>query len=484
MKTRSVDVMKKFFGRAFEQEQLNKIASAKEASMIVIYGRRRVGKTELIEQTLRTRNLLKFEGIEGLTQEKQLANVMEQLSIYLEEPLLAKTVIGSWREFFQVLAKYTGKGVWTIYLEELQWLASYGSNLVAELKYVWDNYFRHNPDLLIVLCGSAPTFMLDYVIHSKALYNRSQYEMHLAEFGLPDTREFLSKRSSREVMNAYLTVGGIPEYLKWVNKESSVLLGLCNNAFIAGSFFSREYEKIFTSSLANNKHYRRIIELLSDCRFATRDELAKKLGVQAGGSLTTTLVDLEKSGFITKYHPFNLERSTMLSRYAIDDNYLQFYFKFIKPIERDIAAGSYNQNPRSALNMDSYVKWLGFSFERFCRKYHRVIAKILGFGGVQYESGAFFSRATEKAVKGYQIDLIYDRLDNVYTICEIKYLQGKVGTSVIDEFERKLALFPNKSNKTIQKVLVCSEGVDQALEDRSYFDAIITLDQLLDARNW
>ena len=103
---------------------------------------------------------------------------------------------------------------------------------------------------------------------------------------------------------------------------------------------------------------------------------------------------------------------------------------------------------------------------------------------VNYKAGVFFSRATEQQNSGYQIDLIFNRSDNVYTICEIKYLQGKVGTSVIDEFEKKLALFPNKTDKTIHKVLICNNGADNALLKRSYFDDIITFEQLLDSRNW
>jgi uncharacterized protein len=484
MKALNVKIKKNFIGRTAELERLHKIGSANEASIIIMYGRRRIGKTELLEQAFRERKLLKFEGIEGLTQKAQLAHVMTQLATYAESRLLAKTVVGSWREFFELLYDYTRKGTWTIYLEELQWLARYDDTLIAELKYVWDNYFRHNPKLLVILCGSAPSFMIDYVIHSKALYNRSQYEFHLKEFTVYEAKEFLKKRSNREVFDAYLTVGGVPEYLKWITKESSVFISLCKNSFMSGSFFAREYERIFTSSMSNNKYYRAIIDILSTKKFATRAELAQLLDITSGGSLTNVLLDLEKSGFITHYYPFNLEENTVLTRYAIDDNYMHFYCKFIKPLQKNIESGAYDHNPKVALKVDSYIKWLGFAFERFCRKYHYVIAKILYFSGVHYRSGVFFSRSTDKESPGYQIDLIFDRADNVYTICEMKYLQGKVGTSVIAEFEKKLSLFPNKGNKTIHKVLICSEGADDALIKRAYFDDIITCNQLLEPRNW
>ncbi|HSC24666.1 MAG TPA: ATP-binding protein [Candidatus Babeliales bacterium] len=484
MKSLHVKIKKNFIGRIAELQRLQKIGLSHEASIIIMYGRRRIGKTELLEQAFRERNLLKFEGIEGLSQKSQLAHAMNQLATYAESRLLTKTVLVSWREFFELLYDYTRKGKWTIYLEELQWLARYDDTLIAELKYVWDNFFRHNPKLIVILCGSAPSFMIDHVIHSKALYNRSQYEFHLKEFNVYETKEFLKKRSVREVFDAYLTVGGVPEYLKWITKESSVFISLCKHSFTSGSFFAREYERIFTSSMSNNKYYRAIIDIVSTKKFATRTELMQLLDISSGGSLTNVLLDLEKSGFITHYYPFNLEENTVLTRYAIDDNYMHFYCKFIKPLQKNIATGAYDNNPKSALKVDSYSKWLGFAFERFCRKYHYVIAKILYFSGVHYRSGVFFSRATNKENPGYQIDLIFDRADNVYTICEMKYLQGKVGTSVIAEFEKKLSLFPNKGNKTIHKVLICSEGAEEALLKRAYFDDIITCAQILEARNW
>ncbi len=484
MKPLKIKEKKNFIGRKTELERLQEISASGNASIIIMYGRRRIGKTELLEQAFRERKLLKFEGIEGLSQKAQFAHVMSQLAAYAESKLLLKTVINSWKEFFEIVWDYTKKGTWTIYLEELQWLANYDSTIVAELKYAWDNYFRHNQKMIIILCGSSPSFMIDYVVHSKALYNRSQYEFHLKEFTIVEVKEFLKKRSVREIFDAYLTVGGIPEYLKWISKDSSVFVSLCKNSFVSGSFFVREYERIFTSSMSNNKYYRTIIDILSTKKYATRKELADMLGVASGGSLTNVLVDLEKSGFIARYYPFNMGENTILTRYTIDDNYLQFYGKFIKPLQKNIASGAYTTNPRNALKIDSYIKWLGFAFERFCRKYHYVIAKMLYFSGVHYSSGTFFSRATDKENPGYQIDLIFDRADNVYTICEIKYYQGKVGTSVIAEFEKKLSLFPNKGNKTIHKVLICSEGADRALLERNYFDDIITCDQLLDMRYW
>lgn len=473
-----------FIGRSYELEKIKALRNADEAAILIVYGRRRVGKTELLEQAFIDRNILKFEGIEGLSEQDQQQQCLEKLAFYAEDKLIAKLKIKSWLEFFELLADYVKNGTWTIYLEELQWLANYQPTLIAELKHAWDNNFRYNNKLILILCGSSPSFMIDQVIHSKALYNRSQTEIHLQEFNILEAKQFMPKRSNREIFDAYLTIGGIPEYLKWVNKESSIFLGLCKNSFCPNTFFVNEYDKIFTSSLAANKYYRQIIKILSKNRFAPRNYILKQLEAHSGGKITDLLDDLEKCGFIEKYHPYNAGEHSILVRYNISDNYLQFYNKFIAPIKKNINNGDYVANAQLAIRVDSYQKWLGFSFERWCRKNHMLIARILGFSNVQYTAGTYFNRASQRgaaggADAGFQIDLLFDRADNVVTICEIKYLINQVTAKVISDFEQKIALFNNKKNKTIHKVLITSSEPDNNLKNKGFFDRIITLDLLL-----
>lgn len=478
---KKIPLNKKFIGRQYELNQLGKISHKNESAIIVTHGRRRVGKTELLEQAYRNRNVLKFEGIEGMSQKEQLKHVMWQFSEYSSNPLLARVVVTSWTEFFKLIADEVKQGVWTLYFEELQWLAGYSDRFIAELKFFWDNYFRHNHQLIMILCGSSPSFMIDKVLHSKSLYNRSVHEIALREFNLAEIARFLSKKSNREVMDAYLSVGGIPEYLKWVKTESSVFTSLCQNAFTANSFFSHEYERIFTSSLAANRNYQKIIEFLSRQKHTNRNQILKHLKLKSGGTLTNLLTDLEICGFIKRYTPYNLNSSSRLARYSISDQYLQFYFKFIQPIADDIDEGNFNQNPMSAVNTASLGKWLGFAFERMCRNKHRLIAKILGFESVRYRSGTFFNRATDQQQPGYQLDLLFERDDRVITVCEVKYLQSKVTAKVIEEFEQKLALFPNSKINSIHKVLITSQGAADSLINKGYFDRIVTLDDIFQA---
>lgn len=467
-----------FIGRNHEIKYISEAIKTGEASIIVVYGRRRVGKTELIEHTLHERNMIKLEGVEDGDTQAQMYRILYQLSKVFNDEYITRMRFQTWMELFDFIASKIAVGPWTLYFEEVQWMAEYKNQLISDLKYVWDNSLRHNPELVLVLCGSSPSFMQNQVIHSKALYNRSMYEINLSEFTLNEAQQLLGNRSHREVMDAYLTVGGIPEYLKRINQHASIHIGICEESFKKNSYFSNEKQRIFISSFATNAHYQDIVDYLSQVKFASKQDIEQHLQVKGGGNLTNVLRDLDMCGFIERYQPYQVEHHSHLIRYCISDNYLRFYFKFISPLLKRIHEGDYHQFPLHALNKESYQKWLGFSFERFCRKHSQKIATILGFSAVRYKSGVFFNRATIKEQAGYQVDLIFDRADHVLTICEIKYTQSKTGTDVIEEFEKKLRQIPDLGRKTIEKVLISASGATDALLDRVYFDRIITLEDL------
>lgn len=479
MKPKVITENTNFVGRAYELKQLARIEHDNEAAIIIVYGRRRVGKTELLEQAFRNRNIIKFEGLEGQPEDAQKTHVLTELAIYCQDLYINKLQPLSWKEIFALIATHIDQEKITLYFEEVQWLANYKTDFIAELKYVWDNQFRYNKNLILILCGSSPSFMISNVLKSKALYNRSQTAIPVDPLTFTEAKTFFPRQNLHSIMDAYLTVGGIPEYLKRLTKESSIFLSLCQQSFPKESFFSTEYQRIFISSLAENKHYKAIIDFLSNCKFATRNEILNHIDATSNGTITEILEDLVTCGFISRYTPFSaINTSSHLIRYQISDNYLQFYFKFIKPIENQINNRDFQENPSSAIKPDTYYKWLGFAFERFCCQQRQLIAKKLGFGAVHYNAGPYFSRKTEANTPGFQIDLIFERDDRVYTICEIKYWQSKVDSTVIEEVERKLRLFPNKKKYSIQRVLICAFGAEQSLIDRAYFDNIMTLEDL------
>lgn len=463
-----------FVGRVEEIKVIDAFLKKNHAAILVVYGRRRVGKTALIELSLKKKKVIKIEGKQGQPQKAQLQHALYTLSKYFKDPDVAKLSYKTWTEVFDWIANKTKKGQWVIYLEELQWLANYQDELISDLKEAWDNSFSKNSQLKLILCGSAPSFMITHVVKSKALYNRSQYTLSLKEFTPEEVLAFFkNKKNKQEVMDAILSVGGIPEYLKYLLDESSVFLSLCKNSSNTDDFFVAEYGKIFTSSLAQNQHYKKIIEYLALNKFADREKILKHLDIHSGGTISNVFEDLIQCGFIEEISPYYSKTKSRLVRYAISDAYLQFYFKFINP-KLKVIAGRQRRNPQNVISITEYRKWLGYAFERWCRRNHYLIATTLGFGAIEYEAGAYFRR--EHLGSSFQIDLIFQRKDRVLSICEIKYKQEKITTSIVGEFEEKLQRLKIPSGYSIQKVLIVLNEYQESL--RNYFDRILTLDEI------
>jgi hypothetical protein len=496
MKSIEVPENKKFIGRARERALLKSLGGRGEAVAVVVFGRRRVGKTELIEQSFRNRTLLKFEGVQTAaslpsrdSRRVQIDHVLRQLADCAESPHIARLRYDTWAEVFDLIGDLVEKGERTLYFEEVQWLAHYEDEFFSELKQVWDNRWRRNPRLVLVLCGSSPSFIVNQLLSDKAFYNRAGFEIPLKPFTLEETAEFLGPRVSRsESLWAHLSCGGIPEYLKRLRSPESVYLGLCRESFLPGSFFAREKEKIFVSSLSANRNFEKTLDFLSLRSYAGRDELTRLTHLASGGTLTNLLEELEACGFVDKYAPLQRPHDTILHRYAVADPYLRYYYTFIHPLQKEIARGDFERNPQKPMPLDQFQKWLGYSFESFCRNNHGLFAQILGFGGVQYRSGAFFVRGASPERRGFQIDLAYDRADGVMTVCEIKHSTAPVDLPVRDDVEKKweraVAFVPALAQKTRQNVLIATAGATPRLANSGYFSRIIRLEDLFDPADW
>jgi AAA+ ATPase superfamily predicted ATPase len=493
----------RFVGRQPHWQRLSEIDAKNEAAIIVVYGRRRVGKTELIEQFFRGRPLLKFEGLQpprstirkGSEQEKQrqLQECLIRLGSYLERPAEYQHMnVARWRDFFGLLVPVLEKEPAVLYLDELQWLANYSDELLSELKPWWDDVLRHNPRLRIVISGSSPAFIVNQFLASSAMYNRSNHMLKLEPFDLAEIHEFLRK-GHREAMLAAIAVGGIPEYLKQLESGPSVYVKLCASSFRPGSFFRVEKDRVFVSSMAANPYYEGIINHLAQHRSATRSQIYKALtkeeGKVPGGTFSAMLDELVELDFVTRSLPVTakIARATAArrpaeprnARYVICDEYLQFYYRFIDRLTEDIDTGLYQKNPTQAINRSDFSTLMGFSFERWCRKNAHLIARRLGFAGVvKYSHGLWYKKDSA------QIDLMYIRKDSVIIICEIKFNNDSVLTrQVIRDVQEKADLFIAGESKyaryTIETALISTEPAPDAIRDEGYFNYFVTSEELL-----
>ena len=467
--------MKELIGRSQELSKIREILTSRDPAIIIVHGRRRIGKTYLIEHALAPYKYLKVEGLESQSKAVQIRSALDSLAQVVDRREISEMKISSWKRLFERMVEYVPGYFSVLYLEEIQWLANYKGSLISDLKHVWDNHFGKIPGFKLILCGSSPSFISKKVIRSKALYNRSQEVISLKPFTFAESRGFFSKtKTPHEVFDGYLLVGGVPPYLQRLSKRSSVLQSLAQESFAPDSFFSEEMEKVFTSSLGENTEYRKIIRALVRSPGLTVSEIADKLKVKRGGTLSGLINELEITGFIRASTPILHPRPTNLKKHFIADPYLHFFYKFLEPNLKKISAGYYLDNPTRGLEPRMLNILLGFAFERFCLDNAVKIAGLLGFSAVEYNFGPFFNRSA-----GVQADLCFDRADRVLTVCEVKYSTKEIGKEVIAEFEKKVQKLIGVTAKSIDPVLITVNGVSQSVIDTGYFRRVLKLEDWL-----
>lgn len=467
-----------FLGRKAEAGRLRTTLDEGGSRLIVLYGRRRVGKTRLIEEAFRSQKLLLFEGLEGQPTAAQQKAFLEQLAKASGQKNYERFRPSDWTDILILLSNYLGKQKTVVLFDEFQWLAAERTQLVSHLKYCWDNYFAKKNNICLILCGSISSFLVKKVIQSKALYGRVDLEMHLQALSIQEIKTlFHPPRSAREWVEIYLCMGGIPQYLKMVDPAQSARRNIERLCFSREGYLVHDFDRIFVSHFGKNRHYKDILLGLAAKAFRSREDLQKICRLPPGGRLSRYLEELELADFIEGYPPVHKPEAEKIKRFRLSDPYLLFYFRFIYPHLRKIKKGGGEGKLSQFVSDQQYAIWQGLAFEQFCYCHHSLIAEKLGFGAVRYECGPWFRRADLKS--GAQIDMLFIRADRVLTLCEIKFQSQPIGKEVLPEVEKKAAVLKDHFKETIEKVLITASPPSAPLLQEGYFNRALTLEELV-----
>ncbi len=460
-----------FVGREYHIAQLDKLYRSRSSHIAVIYGRRRIGKSSLVEQFAKSKALIKFEGIEGAHTPEQIRQVTNDLARQINDPILNSVHFSKWNDLFEYLTTYlsANRKKVVLFFDEVQWLAANQSLFISLLKKYWDNHWKQE-NVLLILCGSVSSYMMKRVIRSKALFGRIDLELCLEPLLPKDALQLIgSNRNRDEAFTYLLLLGGIPRYLEMIDSKRSLIQNINELAFTKAGFLTNEYEKIFYSQFREHKNYERIVKHLARGP-ANLEEISKHVKMPSGGGLKSYLENLEKSLFITAYTPYDRGATSKIKKYKLTDEYLRFYFKYIIPNIKLIQSNT-RRNLFKTLVVDQWQSWLGFAFENFCLKNAEVIAETLGFLDHVTSFGPLISRGQ----KGFQVDLLYLRNDRTVTVCEMKFLDKPVSPSIIPEMEKKMALVKPPKGYTVEKALISRHGASKSLKISEYFEHSISV---------
>jgi len=379
----------------------------------------------------------------------------------------------TWHQVFQYLTdkiiKKPRRKKLILFFDEIQWMASGRSKLISILKFFWDNYWKEK-NVMLVLCGSIASFMVKNVIRSKALYGRINEEILLR--GLKPNEAFLlfkGKRKEEGILKYLMIFGGVPKYIEEIVLNRSFNQNMNSLCFKKNAAMISEIEKIFYSQFRETQTYLRIANLLSEKVFSAK-EIGETLKISSGGGLKMYLENLEQAEIIQSFVPFGKKLNSRLKKYSLADEFIIFYLRYIAPSKQAISAGNIHKLFEEVTG-DSLNIYFGFAFERFIRKNAYYIASKMGFGDqVLYASPHY-----ERGNNHFQIDLIYKRVDNVLTVCEIKHHKREIGTEIIPEFQRKLDFLKVPKGVTVEKALISLYGQDTSLKKSEFFNHSISV---------
>jgi len=466
-----------FYGREYELKKIHRALRSKIPQLGIVYGRRRVGKSALLMKAGGSQRVLYFEGLQKASLKKQIDHFMSELARQTRTP---KAVAHNWRGAFEVLSHYLKRGKHYVVFDEFPWMAAGRSELVSLLKFYWDNHWKKNPHLTLVLCGSTAQFMTKHLVHSQALHNRKTFEIKLEPLPACEAKLFFrGLRSDFEIAKFLMTFGGVPKYLEQVDPTRSLADNLDELCFQKDGFFLNEFESIFKEQFKVVKTYANIVRVFAE-QSCSKEQLARRLKMKPGGGLSSYIQILQEADFVKIFRPLSLSgKGDKTRRIVLWDEWLRFYFNYM---DRHLETIRTNKKPGlfNRLAGRSYDTWCGLAFEKLCMKNMDSILANLGIDS-HLGFGPFFRQTSRKGApeEGLQIDILVHRAGHVLTLIECKFRTQPVGISVVEEVERKVKYLKPPRHYTVERVLITSGGVTRDLEQADYFHRIVGLDSVL-----
>ncbi len=455
------------------------------AEFLALYGRRRVGKTFLIRYFFQDKPVIFFNvtGAKKAPLREQIRHFTQQIAkvFYKNAPLESRK---NWDETLEMLTEAMGTipkdQKIVLFFDEFPWLATHNSRLLENLEYYWNQYWSMDNRLKLIICGSSASWIVRKIINNRAgLHNRITRKIRLEPFKLKETKLFLNsqgiKLNNRQILKIYMVMGGIPYYLLQIKKGLSAAQIIESLAFSQDSFLLDEFQNLFPSLFDDHEIYIKILRIIASYKQGIgQQKLLNKLGSAYDGSVGIgKLRELEESGFIKSFKPhFHKKRGKF---YRLIDEYTAFYFTWLEPLKDALQEAALEKGHWSEMQMSpKWHSWLGYAFESVCYKHLSLIRKALNISPTAIASTWRYVPKSGAKENGAQIDLLFDRMDDAISICEMKFSDKPfvIDKNYAKNLLNKKDVFTEKTrtNKQIFITMIAANGI----QDNLYADDIVS----------
>jgi len=471
--------MDKFYGRQKQFFILKQLLEKKTASLAVLKGRRRIGKSRLaLEFSRLFSKAFLFTGLppdSKVTAQQQRDEFIRQL----REQQIPSSGSQDWGDLFHDLAQYTKTGRALIVLDEITWMGSLDPTFLGKLKIAWDNYFKNNPNLILVLSGSNSAWIEENILSKTGFFGRISLRVTLEELSLYHCNEFWGalkdKISSYEKLKVLAVTGGIPRYLEEIHPELTAEQNIYQLCYQREGVLFNEFDEIFADLFQKrSQKYKDIVSCLADGKKSI-EEIANALGRKKGGDLSELLQNLTQDGFISRDYSWNIKQAKVgkISQYRLSDNYLRFYLKYIQPHRYQIEMDEMSALP------PGWETILGLQFENLVINNRKILHRLLNIPSSEIVLCNPYLQTETKQHAKCQIDYLIQTRFNTLYVCEIKFSKTEIGSSVIKAVQEKIAKLSIAKNFSIRPVLIHVNGVSDKVLSADYFANIINFSDFL-----
>lgn len=468
-------------GREREQQDLIRLLEREESQFCAVYGRRRVGKTYLIRETFRNQFAFYHTGLANSTQEEQLREFNESLRRFGH----TTPISSDWYEAFhqlEDLLEHSTIQKKVVFIDELPWMDTPKSRFVSALEHFWNGWASARKDIVLIICGSATSWMINKILKDHGgLYGRLTQQIHLQPFNLYEcelySRSLGIELSRKEIIEAYMIMGGIPYYWSYLRRGESLAQNIDDLFFRNGAPLKDEFSALYQSLFRHSEGHISIVEALSKKKAGmTREEILSATHLNDNTTFTHQMQELEYCGFIRSYLKLGQKRKDTL--YQLMDNLTLFYYQYMQTNE-------YNDEHywSNTFTSPRHNTWAGIAFERVCFQHIPQIKQKLGIGGVvsQVYSFTYQPRQDEDPEWKVQIDMLIERKDGIINMCEIKFCNDDylMNTTEEQRMRKRLACLQqrSKTKHTIHCALITTYGLVNNSHSH-IFQAVVTAQDL------
>lgn len=474
---------KVFIGRKEELGQLNGLSNLKRSTLVVIKGRRRIGKSRLAAEFAKDKIFLPFAGmapVEGVTVQNQYDAFANTIASLFHLPPLK---FSDWLDGFAHISHNLSDKPTVILFDEISWMGSKDLTFLPKLKIWWDRLSEQRSNIVLILCGSISTWIEENIIKSTAFFGRISLHINLLPLSILESYQLIQalniKASSYDSFRILSITGGVPWYLENIQSNISIDENIKSICFSPNGLLVNEFNLIFHDLFTRSGDlYKKIVSSLAN-GMKDYKEIRESIGYSEGGIVATYLDSLINSGYVTKHNSWKIKtgKAGAKSLFRLSDNYLRFYLKVIEPVFNRVNMGAFKDIALSTI--PGWNSIIGLQVENLLLSNRSILLKSIGIHPEDVIADNPFYQNKTKSLHGVQIDYLIQTSTNTLYLCEFKFSRNMLGPEIIKDIQDKIKKLHIPRGFAICPVLFHFGAVSDSVIDKQYFYRIIDINDFL-----